>query len=41
MRRLIDALIDECNQLNIPIENDEYINSLVREWGNEQTKETG
>ena len=40
MRRLIDALIDECNQLNIPIENDEYINSLVREWGNEQTKET-
>ena len=41
MRRLIDALVDECNQLNIPIENDEYINSLVREWGNEQTKETG
>lgn len=39
MRRLIDALVDECNQLNIPIENDDYINSLVREWGNEQTKE--
>lgn len=40
MRRLIDALVDECNQLNIPIENEDYINSLVREWGNEQTKET-
>lgn len=40
MRRLIDALVDECNQLNIPIENDDYINSLVREWGNEQTEET-
>lgn len=41
MRRLIDALIDECNQLNIPIENDEYINSLINEWGNnEQAKET-
>lgn len=41
MRRLIDALIDECNQLNVPIENDEYINSLINEWGNnEQAKET-
>lgn len=41
MRRLIDALIDECNQLNIPIENNDYINSLINEWGNnEQTKET-
>lgn len=35
MRRLIDALIDECNQLNIPIENNDYINSLIQEWGNE------
>lgn len=41
MRRLIDALVDECMQLNIPIEDNDYINSLVREWGNEQTKETG
>lgn len=41
MRRLIDALVDECSQLNIPIEDNDYINSLVREWGNEQTKETG
>lgn len=41
MRRLIDALIDECNQLNIPIENNDYINSLINEWGNnEQAKET-
>jgi hypothetical protein len=40
MRRLIDALIDECNQLNIPIEPNDYINSLIQEWGNEQTKET-
>lgn len=39
MRRLIDALIDECNQLNIPIENNDYINSLIQEWGNEQKKE--
>ena len=41
MRRLIDALVDDCSQLNIPIEDNDYINSLVREWGNEQTKETG
>ena len=41
MRRLIDALVDECNQLNIPLENNDYINSLIQEWGNnEQTKET-
>lgn len=41
MRRLIDALIDECNQLNIPLENNDYINSLIDEWGNnEQAKET-
>lgn len=39
MRRLIDALIDECNQLNIPIENNDYINSLIQEWGNEQKEE--
>lgn len=41
MRRLIDALIDECSQLNIPIENNDYINSLINEWrNNEQAKET-
>ena len=40
MRRLIDALIDECNQLNIPIENNDYINSLIQDWGNEQKEET-
>ena len=41
MRRLIDALVDECSQLNIAIEDSDYINSLVREWGNnEQAKET-
>ena len=42
MRRLIDALVDECNQLKIPIENDDYINSLVMEWGEyEQKEKTG
>lgn len=41
MRRLIDALVDECNQLNISLENNDYINSLINEWGNnEQAKET-
>lgn len=40
MRRLIDALIDECSQLNIPIENNDYVNSLIHEWGNEQKEET-
>lgn len=41
MRRLIDALVDECKQLNIPLENNDYINSLINEWGNnEQAKET-
>ena len=40
MRRLIDALIDECNQLNIPIESNDYVNSLIQEWGNEQKEET-
>lgn len=39
MRRLIDALIDECNQLNIPIESNDYVNLLIQEWGNEQKEE--
>ena len=40
MRRLIDALVDECKQLNIPLENNYYINSLINEWGNNEQKET-
>lgn len=39
MARLIDALVDECSQLGIPLENDEYINSLVQEWGEHEQKE--
>ena len=38
MRRLIDALVDECSQLNIPIEDNDYINSLVREWGEHEQR---
>lgn len=38
MTRLIDYLVDECNQLGIQLEPSEYIRSLVEEWGNEQTK---
>lgn len=39
MRRLIDALVDECRQLNIPIEDNNYINSLIDEWGEHEQKE--
>ena len=38
MQRLIDCLVDECNQLGIRLEDGDYIKSLVEEWGNEQTK---
>lgn len=38
MRRLIDALVDECNQLGIKLDDSDYIQSLVKEWGNEQAK---
>ena len=38
MKRLIDCLVDECNQLGITLEDGEYIKSLVREWESEQTK---
>lgn len=38
MQRLIDCLVDECNQLGIKLDNSDYIQSLVKEWGNEQTK---
>ena len=38
MQRLIDCLVDECHQLGIQLEDSDYIQSLVKEWGNEQTK---
>lgn len=38
MTRLIDCLVDECNQLGIKLEPSEYIRSLVEGWGNEQKK---
>ena len=41
MQRLIDCLVDECNQLGIKIDDNDYIQSLVREWESEQSKEKG
>lgn len=38
MARLIDCLVDECNQLGIQLEPSEYIQSLIDGWGNEQKK---
>lgn len=38
MARLIDCLVDECNQLGIQLEPSEYIRSLIEGWGNEQAK---
>lgn len=38
MTRLIDCLVDECNQLGIRLEPSEYIRSLIEGWGNEQKK---
>lgn len=38
MARLIDFLVDECHQLGIQLEDSDYIQSLVKEWGNEQTE---
>ena len=38
MARLIDCLVDECEQLDIQLEPSEYIQSLVEEWANEQAK---
>lgn len=35
MQRLIDCLVDECNQLGIKLDDSDYIQSLVKEWGNE------
>ena len=33
MSRLIECLVDECNQLGVTIEPTDYINSLLKEWG--------
>ena len=33
MSRLINCLVDECNQLRVTIEPTAYINSLLKEWG--------
>lgn len=38
MRRLIDALVDECNQLGIKLDDSDYIQSLVKGWESEQKK---
>ena len=38
MSRLIDCLVDECNQLDIQLEPSEYIQSLVEGWNSEQEK---
>lgn len=38
MQRLIDCLVDECHQLGIQLDDSDYIQSLVKEWGNEQAK---
>lgn len=38
MQRLIDCLVDECNQLGIKLDDSDYIQSLVREWEIEQAK---
>lgn len=35
MQRLIECLVDECHQLDIPLEPSEYIKSLIDGWGNE------
>lgn len=40
MQRLIDCLVDECHQLGIQLEDSDYIQSLVKEWGNEQTEKS-
>lgn len=40
MARLIDCLVDECNQLGIQLEPSEYIQSLIEGWESEQQKKT-
>lgn len=41
MQRLIDCLVDECNQLGIKLDDSDYIQSLVKGWESEQQKEKG
>lgn len=41
MQRLIDCLVDECNQLGIKLDDSDYIQSLVKGWESEQSKEKG
>lgn len=41
MQRLIECLVDECHQLDIPLEPSEYIKSLIDGWGNEQSETRG
>lgn len=38
MSRLIECLVDECEQLGIKLEPSEYIQSLIEGWESEQTK---
>lgn len=38
MQRLIDCLVDECNQLGIKLDDSDYIQSLVKEWESEPKK---
>ena len=40
MTRLIDCLVDECNQLNIRIEDSDYIKSLINDWSNHEQAKT-
>lgn len=39
MSRLIECLVDECEQLGIKLEPSEYIQSLIEGWESEQQKE--
>lgn len=41
MSRLIECLVDECEQLGIKLEPSEYIQSLIEGWESEQQKEKG
>ena len=41
MQRLIECLVDECNQLDITLEPSEYIKSLIDGWENEQSETRG
>lgn len=41
MSRLIECLVDECEQLGIKLEPSEYIQSLIEGWESEQQKKKG